>query len=117
MFSLSSLLFLALLACVVLVLFESLRIREAVTHMCSDLCEKSGMQLLDQTVSLAWLAPRRSVSGNLYLQRVYQFEVSNQGTDRYKGYITLAGRQVEAVQIDSPDGMTTIYPVTTGRLQ
>jgi hypothetical protein len=37
--------------------------------------------------------------------------------DRYKGYITLAGGQVEAVQIESREGMTTIYPVPPGQLR
>lgn len=96
--------------------FESLRIHERVVRACRQLCEKSELQLLDQTVALASISLIRSVSGHRQLRRVYQFEVSDNGTDRHRGYITLAGATIEAIQIDGGDGMTTIYPTLPGSL-
>jgi len=117
MYSVNSVLFLAIIIVIILIWFESLRVRESVTRMCRELCEKSDLQLLDQTVSLASISLRRSVSRRTFLHRIYHFEVSSNGSDRFAGYVSLAGRTVEAVQIDSPEGMTTIYPVTPGQIQ
>ena len=117
MYSVNSVLFLSAIICVVLVWFEALRVREAVTRMCRELCEKSSLQLLDQTVSLASISLKHTVSRHLFLHRIYQFEVSSNGSDRFTGYVSLAGRTVEAIQIDSADGMTTIYPPPVGQIQ
>jgi hypothetical protein len=82
--------------------------------MCRELCEKTDLQLLDQTVSLSAIGITRSRLKRWQVRRVYQFEVSGNGADRLTGYITLVGRSVEAIQIDNPDGMTTIYPALPG---
>ncbi len=110
MYTLNTVLLLAVLVVIILVWYESLRIRESVTRMCGRICEKSGLQLLDQTVSLVSVSCKRAGNGWLYLYRIYQFEVSSSGVDRFAGYVTMSGRCVETIRIDSEDGMTTIYP-------
>lgn len=117
MYSLNSLLLVSAIAGIVLFWFESLRIRERVTRACRELCEKSELQLLDQTVALSSISVVRSVAGRCQFRRVYRFEVSDNGMDRHQGYITLAGGTIEAIQIDGTDGMTTIYPALPGGLQ
>jgi len=116
MYTLNSFLLLAGIGAIILYWYESLRIREHVTRMCRELCEKSDLQLLDQTVALASIGITRSRHKRWLVRRVYQFEVSGNGADRLIGYITLTGGSVEAIQIDSPDGMTTIYPTLPGQI-
>lgn len=115
MYSVNSLIFLCVLAGIILIWFESLRIHERVVRACRNLCEKSDLQLLDQTVALSSVSVARSARGR-QLRRIYQFEVSDNGMDRRKGYITLMGSTIEAVQIDDVDGMTTIYPVLPNQI-
>jgi hypothetical protein len=117
MYTFNSLLILVAIIAVILFWYESLRVRESVTHMCRQICEKCNLQLLDQTVSLISIRIRRSASGYPFLYRVYQFEVSNNGVDRFSGYVAMSGRLVEAVQIDSNEGMTTIYPAAPAQIQ
>jgi hypothetical protein len=116
MYTLNSFLLLAGIGAIILLWFESLRVREQLTRMCRELCEKSDLQFLDQTVALASIGIARSRRKRWQLRRVYQFEVSGNGADRHIGYITLIGKHIEAVQIDNPEGMTTIYPALPGQL-
>ncbi len=116
MYTLNSFLLLGAIVIIMLLWFESLRVRERVTRICRELCEKSELQLLDQTVALSSISANRSIRGHWHLRRIYQFEVSNNGADRYRGYITLLGTSIEAIQIDNPDGMTTIYPTVPGQI-
>ena len=53
-------------------------------------CEREGLQLLDDTVALATL--RLSLrQGRLRWRRVYSFEFSVDGSDRYPGTLELIG--------------------------
>lgn len=117
MFSSGPLLLLALLVLVLLVWYESLRFREAVTKMCGQICEQSGLQLLDQTVSLTSLSVRRSPLNRFQIYRIYQFDVSTSGADRRPGYVAMAGKYVEAIQIEDEEGMMTIYPPGPPQIQ
>lgn len=116
MYTLNSLLLLCTIVAIIMYWFESLRVRELVIRICRELCEKAELQLLDQTVALSSISIARSIARRWQVRRVYQFEVSNNGTDRYKGYITLLGASIEAIQVDNSDGMTTIYPILPGQI-
>jgi hypothetical protein len=63
---------------------------------------------LDETVSLISLRPGRSASGWPEFTRVYLFEFSGTGRDRWQGRATLAGRRVLSVQFDHPEGVTIL---------
>ena len=88
----------------VLVWFEAQRMREYVIRRCSAVCETSGLQLLDETVTLAGLRLQRDARGRLHLHRRYRFDVSEHGTDRLRGWITLTGLVVEQIHIDGSNG-------------
>jgi len=88
----------------VLIWFEAQRMREYVIRRCSAICDASGLQLLDETVALAALRLQRDTRGRLRLHRRYQFDVSERGTDRLRGWITLTGMAVEQIHIDGTDG-------------
>ena len=117
MFSYGALLLLALLALVLVLWYESLRIREAVTDMCREVCRRTDLQLLDQSASLASISVRRSPGNGFQVYRVYQFDVSTSGTDRRPGYVILAGKTVEAIHVEEEDGMLTLYPAERPRVQ
>lgn len=110
------LILLAVLTVVLLFWYGSLRMREYVVRRCQNLCQASGLQLLDETVALSSLSLRRDRHGRLRLHRRYQFAVSENGADRYPGYILLTGWQIDAVHIEGPAGTTILHENATLRL-
>ena len=99
-----------LLLVVVAFLFwnDSLRARERMVQTCVRLCRELKVQFLDETVSLDGLSLRRSSHGWPEFNRVYSFEFSSSGQDRWQGRAVLAGRRVLSVQLDHPDGVTIL---------
>ncbi len=89
--------------------FESLRARELTIRHCHHLCRETNLQLLDQTVSLVSISMKRTESGRIKLLRKYQFEVSENGVDRYPGYITLLGGRIIESRLEGPDGQNTFH--------
>jgi hypothetical protein len=57
-------------------------------------CKNLDLALLDESVALKSLRPTRNSKGRLMLSRVYQFDFTANGEDRYQGEIILAGKQV-----------------------
>jgi hypothetical protein len=91
---------LALLAGSVWLWFASLARRETAVDAARRACIAEGVQLLDDTVALASLAPRRGDNGMLRLQRIYRFEFSDTGNNRLRGSITLLGAAVQALYLE-----------------
>lgn len=85
---------------------DSLRARERMLGTCSRLCRDSGLQFLDETVTLAGLSLGRSAKGWPEFTRRYVFEFSGTGQDRWQGRATLAGQRVISLQFDHPEGVT-----------
>ncbi len=74
--------------------FDSLKAREAGIHAVRLACEAEGLQLLDETISLAGMKPARNDRGRFVLRRVYQFEYSDTGDNRRRGSVHLLGGRV-----------------------
>lgn len=87
---------------------DSLRARERMLETCSRLCRESGLQFLDETVTLAGLSLGRSAKGWPEFTRRYVFEFSGTGQDRWQGRATLAGQRVISLQFDQPEGVTIL---------
>lgn len=81
--------------------WTSMRAREAATQAARRACRTFDTQLLDDTVALRGLRPRRDSSGALALRRIYRFEFTRSGAERFNGYATLLGRQVLDVHLDA----------------
>lgn len=79
---------------------DAMRAREAATAVGKRLCEREGLQFLDDTVAIAALGLGRSRGGPLAIRRTYRFEFSDTGDNRRNGSITLLGAQVEATYLD-----------------
>jgi len=70
----------------------------ALTYL-DDHCRQQDLQLLDQTIVLKGVWPRRGDSGSLQLRRRYEFEFTSTGTERYKGMIELSGRRLQRIEL------------------
>ena len=89
--------------------YESLRLREMAIRHCHILCRESNLQLLDQTVSLVSIKLKRADSGSLKFLRKYQFEVSENGVDKYSGFITMLGNRIIESRLEGPDGQNIFH--------
>lgn len=87
---------------------DSLRARERMTATCTRICGEMHLQFLDETVALAKLRLTRTDRGWLAWRRMYNFEFSESGSDRWKGRALLTGQRVESVQLDNPQGVTIL---------
>ncbi|HEX7965910.1 MAG TPA: DUF3301 domain-containing protein [Gammaproteobacteria bacterium] len=87
---------------------DSLRARERMVATCARLCRELKVQFLDESVVLTRLSLGRGASGWPEFTRIYGFEFSGTGQDRWQGRATLAGRRVLSVQLDHPDGVTIL---------
>jgi hypothetical protein len=87
---------------------DSLRARDRMLQTCARLCRELKLQFLDETVALTSLRLARGASGWPEFIRVYSFEFSGTGQDRWVGRATLAGRRVLSVQLDHPEGVTIL---------
>ena len=70
--------------------------------ICRAACEQRALQLLDQTVALRRLRLRWTTEG-LRLRRTYRFEFSDAGAERYSGYLTLVGLDLEELSFGLPE--------------
>jgi hypothetical protein len=85
---------------------DSLRVRERALVACTKACKEVNAQLLDQSVALRRIRITRDRNGRAAWLRTYRFEYSLDGTQRLRGSITMRGRSVETIAIQSPDGGT-----------
>lgn len=75
------------------------RAREAGMRAARDSCAREGVQLLDDTVSCRSLRLGRNAKGHLAVRRVYDFEYSSSGDDRFRGSVMLLGHEVELLDV------------------
>jgi len=91
---------LALLAALAWLWMDSLRARESAVRAGREACSRYGVQLLDETVSIARLRLARDVHTQLRLQRTYGFEFSETGDNRRHGAIVMLGGRLEELQLE-----------------
>ncbi|GIX26824.1 DUF3301 domain-containing protein [Pelomicrobium sp. G1] len=80
--------------------YDALRAREAALKAGKALCERAGVQLLDETVSVAALGLGRDADGRLAIRRRYRFEYSDTGNNRREGRIVLLGTRVLEARLE-----------------
>lgn len=81
--------------------FDSLKAREAGVAAVRAACARDGVQLLDETVAGDGLRWARDDDGRMALQRTYAFEYSESGYDRFRGSVTLRGREVVLLDLNA----------------
>lgn len=89
---------------------NSLRARENAIATSARACRSLGLQLLDDTVALKRIGLGRKESGRVSIQRVYNFEFTQDGDRRWQGHVALQGARVQAVHLDHPDGPVVMQP-------
>ena len=82
---------------------DSLGAREQARAASSRACRQMGVQLLDDTVALERLWPRRDRDGRLKLERLYVFEFTDTGQRRQTGSVLLVGSRVEVLHMEGGD--------------
>lgn len=80
---------------------SELRARETALRVCRNACERHAVQLLDGSVALARVRPRR-IDGRVCLVRQYRFYFSAEGVDRRLGELTLCRLRVLALDMPLP---------------
>jgi hypothetical protein len=63
-------------------------------------CKELNLQFLDQSMALKNLWPMRNQVGSLSLRRIYQFEFSSTGEQRYAGQVTMLGVKLEGIEME-----------------
>ncbi|MEM7208485.1 MAG: DUF3301 domain-containing protein [Pseudomonadota bacterium] len=76
------------------------RAREVAINAAKAACQRSDVQLLDQTVQLRQLKPKRDPHGRLRIARMYSFEFSVHGVEREAGYAVTLGDALVHVHLD-----------------
>lgn len=90
---------LIVLALVGWIWWDTIKAREAGMEAARDGCRREQVQLLDDTVVCRSLRPARNDLGQVTLRRVYDFEYSGSGNDRYRGSVMLLGREIVMLDI------------------
>ena len=98
---------LLLLAALALFWLSSVNARDRAREAARGFCERQGWQLLDQTVALRRLRPRRHATG-LQWERRYRFDFSPEGTGRRSGELTMVGPLVSRIWAEREDGSRLI---------
>ncbi len=88
-------LFLLITALLVWFWLDTLRARERAIEVSRNACLKLGLQLLDETVSLARLRLARNEAGHVCLRRDYCFEYNSGGDERLSGVVSLRGQKLD----------------------
>lgn len=71
--------------------WDSLQKRELAVRAARMVCERAGVQFLDESVALRRMALRRDGEQRARLYREFAFEYSLQGDDRQPGRVYLLG--------------------------
>ena len=64
-----------------------------------EYCEKRNVQFLDECVFESNWKLMRNSKGRLCLKRIYQFEFTASGNDRFFGEVVASGLKVESVSL------------------
>ncbi len=97
----STLALLLVLLVIALIWLDGARAREFATILARRYCANRGMQLLDDTVSLARLGLRWTRQG-LRVRRMFRFEFSLEGVGRRTGYVLMLGSRLETIDDGLP---------------
>ena len=63
-------------------------------------CDEVGVIFLDDTVAMCGMRLGRDDTGQLVFVRRYRFEFTSDGSQRYRGLLTLTGKKVEKLQME-----------------
>lgn len=103
----TALILLTVLFALTLFWLDSARAREIATTLAKELCDRRGLQFLDETVVLSRIGVGWRGNG-LRFRRMFNFDFSRGAGDRRSGYLILLGTEIEQYGVDLPDEGTII---------
>ncbi len=107
MFNLGHVALLMLLTLIGWWLLRNLGLRDRAMQLVRRECERSNVQLLDESIALSGVRLARNRRGRPGLVRRYAFEFTVTGEHRYDGYLDLHGQQLLHLELAPhpfPDG-------------
>lgn len=99
-FDYSTLIVLMLIAAVVGIWYENVRVRETANRVAAETCRRRELQLLDGTVALSALRPRFDLRNGPRIERTYVFDYAVDGVLRATGFIIMVGHFVQHVGLE-----------------
>jgi hypothetical protein len=81
--------------------WEGLKKRELAVQAARQVCTRAGVQLLDETVILKGMKPRRDDNQRLSLWREFRFEYSDTGDNRLPGTVVMLGNRILSVDLQA----------------
>ncbi len=64
-------------------------------------CKEAGIQLLDQTVVMSKIRLKNVVGRGIRFQRVYLFEFTSTGEQRYQGRVVIHGKHILEIKLEA----------------
>lgn len=92
--------------------YHVLRLRERAIAHARDLCERHGLQLLDDSVGLHRMRAQWR-RGGLHVTREYRFETSRGGDDRQAASITLLDNRIVGTRLPAGDDASATPAAST----
>jgi len=97
----NDLLWLAILGTGLWYWWDTVRTQEIARESGKQACRKAEVQFLDDSVERKRQWFRRSSHGRIQLCRLYFFEFSSDGSQRYQGRVVMFGQSVREVELDA----------------
>lgn len=97
---LDDLILIALLLGAYLYWFNGQQVKEVALKAVRANCLNLEVQMLDEYVALNSIRLKRDQAGKMRLRRIFLFEFSSTGNERYNGVCIMLGRRVESIQME-----------------
>jgi hypothetical protein len=88
--------------------WDSIQKRELAVQAVRQVCQRAGVQLLDDSVSLGRIRLARDQNQRVTFSRDFNFEYSDTGDNRMPGRVYLLGNRIldiQLIQTSAPDAM------------
>ena len=89
------------LALLVALIWQHLEVSRRARSTAKKACEKQQLLLLDQSVILIKLRPRKSNRAFITIERTYGFEFSTTGDQRYRGELLFEGNRLKHLELQA----------------
>lgn len=97
---LDDLILIALLLSAYLYWFNGQQAKEVALRAVRANCLDLDVQMLDEYVALNSIRLKRDQAGKVRVRRIFLFEFSSTGNERYNGVCIMLGRRVESIQME-----------------
>ncbi|HEY8158005.1 MAG TPA: DUF3301 domain-containing protein [Methylobacter sp.] len=97
---LDDLILIVLLLSAYLYWFNAQQVKEIALKAVRANCLNLEVQMLDGYVALDSIWVKRDQTGKMRVQRIFLFEFSSTGNERYNGVCIMLGRRVEVIQME-----------------